>query len=128
MTLGGEKGWLYANFLWVIRGYIDLLFGGVGLRRGRKNSNKLEQGDALDFWRVEKIIQNKLIRLKAEMKLPGDAWLEYAIKSNSRKTQLIQTAYFVPKGLAGLAYWYFLYPIHKIIFSGIINRIKEEIE
>ena len=128
MTLGGEKGWLYANFLWVIRGYIDLLFGGVGLRRGRKNSNKLEQGDALDFWRVEKIIQNKLIRLKAEMKLPGDAWLEYAIKSNSRNTQLIQTAYFVPKGLPGLVYWYFLYPIHKIIFSGIINKIKEEIE
>ena len=124
-SIGGDKGWLYANFLWVIRGYIDLLLGGVGLRRGKRNQTKINQGDALDFWRVERIESNKLIRLKAEMKLPGVAWLEYKIDDNSN---LIQTAYFAPKGLLGLTYWYSLYPIHKIIFRGLLNSIKLNVE
>ena len=129
MSLGGKNGWLYANILWVIRGYIDLLVGGVGLRRGRRNPAELKQGDALDFWRVEKLILNKLIRLKAEMKLPGSAWLQYEIISiNNDKCELIQSAYFAPRGLGGLAYWYLLYPIHKIIFSGLIKTIGERVE
>ena len=129
LTLGGENGWLYGNFLWKIRGYIDLLFGGVGLRRGRRNPIALQQGDALDFWRVEKIVDKKLLRLKAEMKLPGNAWLQYEMISiNDSKTELIQTAYFAPKGLGGLMYWYALYPIHQVIFSGLIRTIKKRVE
>jgi len=128
MTLGGNNGWLYANFLWIIRGYIDLLFGGVGLRRGRRNPSELKQGDALDFWRVEKIVENQLLRLKAEMKLPGKAWLQYEIISiDNNKCNLIQSAFFEPKGLGGLAYWYLLYPIHKIIFSGLIKTLNKNI-
>ena len=129
LALGGKNGWLYGNFLWKIRGYIDLLFGGVGMRRGRRNSIALQQGDALDFWRVEKIVDKKLLRLKAEMKLPGNAWLQYEIIFiNDSKTELIQTAYFAPKGLGGLIYWYALYPIHQIIFSGLIKTIKKRVE
>jgi len=99
------------------------------MRRGRRNSIALQQGDALDFWRVEKIVDKKLLRLKAEMKLPGNAWLQYEIIFiNNSKTELIQTAYFAPKGLGGLIYWYALYPIHQIIFSGLIKTIKKRVE
>jgi len=127
-SIGGSNGWLYANFLWTLRGYIDLMLGGVGLRRGRRNPLELKQGDALDFWRVEKIIKNQLVRLKAEMKLPGKAWLEYEIIKLKDNYQLIQKAYFMPTGLFGLFYWYALYPIHKIIFKGLIKKIKREVE
>tara|TARA_B110000116_G_scaffold265092_1_gene273759 strand:+ start:2761 stop:4206 length:1446 start_codon:yes stop_codon:yes gene_type:complete len=127
-SIGGANGWLYANFLWTIRGWIDLMVGGVGLRRGRRNPKELEQGDALDFWRVEKIITNKLLRLKAEMKLPGKAWLEYEIIELKNNYQLVQKAYFMPTGLLGLFYWYSLYPVHKIIFRGLIKTIKKEVE
>ena len=128
LTLGGENGWLFANYLWEIRGYIDLMLGGVGLRRGRRNANEIKQGDALDFWRVEKLLTNKIIRLKAEMIVPGKAWLQYEINSIDKlKCELIQSAYFAPKGLFGLAYWYLLYPIHKIIFSGLIKAIRKKI-
>ncbi|MAV64905.1 MAG: SDR family oxidoreductase [Pelagibacteraceae bacterium TMED124] len=127
-SIGGEKGWLYADFLWIVRGYIDLLFGGVGLRRGRRHPFKLKQGDALDFWRVEKITKNKLLRFKAEMKLPGQAWLEYKILNKKNSCQLIQKAYFMPTGLLGLIYWYTLYPLHKIIFRGLVRAIKKSVE
>ena len=127
-SIGGANGWLYANFLWTVRGYIDLMVGGVGLRRGRRNPFELKQGDALDFWRVEKVINNKLLRLKAEMKVPGKAWLEYEIIELKNNCQLVQKAYFMPTGLFGLFYWYFLYPIHKIIFRGLIRTIKKEVE
>ena len=127
-SIGGDNGWYYANFLWSIRGYIDLLVGGVGLRRGRTHPSKLKQGEALDFWRVEKIVANNLLRLKAEMKLPGKAWLEYEIIKDQSDLILFQKAYFMPTGLFGLAYWYGLYPLHKIIFSGLINRIKSKSE
>ncbi|MBE27808.1 MAG: NAD(P)-dependent oxidoreductase [Euryarchaeota archaeon] len=127
-SIGGDNGWYYANFLWSIRGYIDLLVGGVGLRRGRRHPSKLRQGDALDFWRVEKIIPNKLLRLKAEMKLPGKAWLEYEISGSDSEVILLQKAYFMPTGLFGLLYWYGLYPLHKVIFSGLVNKIKNKSE
>ena len=107
-----------------LRGMVDRLLGGAGLRRGRRHPDRLRVGDALDFWRVESIEPNRLIRLKAEMKLPGRAWLQYEIrKTPNGATQLEQTAAFIPKGLPGLAYWYGLYPVHSWIFSGLIKAI-----
>lgn len=127
-SLGGKNGW-YANFLWRIRGYIDLIFGGVGLRRGRRSETELIPGDPLDFWRVEAIEQNKLLRLRAEMKLPGKAWLQFQVKNNGdNKSTLTQTAFFEPKGLWGLLYWYSIYPLHGLIFGGMIKAIKKAAE
>jgi hypothetical protein len=102
------------------------LIGGVGLRRGRRDPNRLRVGDALDFWRVEAVEQDKLLRLRAEMKVPGMAWLQFqATRRADGRTVLEQTAFFAPKGLAGILYWYALYPIHRIIFSGLIDRLSE---
>ena len=118
--IGGDNGWYYANLLWKIRGYLDKLWGGVGLRRGRTNSNKLEPGDALDFWRV--LYANKeegRLLLFAEMKLPGEAWLEFKIKDE----MLIQTATFRPQGVLGRLYWYSVLPFHGIVFNGMINAL-----
>jgi uncharacterized protein YbjT (DUF2867 family) len=127
-SLGGKNGW-YANFLWRIRGYMDLLAGGVGLRRGRRSDTELIQGDPLDFWRVEEIEKNKLLRLRAEMKLPGKAWLQFEVESAGKnRSTLIQTAFFEPKGLLGLLYWYPVYPLHGIIFGGMIKAIKRAAE
>lgn len=119
-AIGGETGWYYANFLWKLRGYLDKLFGGIGLRRGRTNKSVLEPGDALDFWRV--IYSNKeegRLLLFAEMKLPGEAWLEFKIENN----KLIQTATFRPHGLLGRMYWYAVLPFHEIVFKGMINKL-----
>lgn len=128
-SLGGEKGWLAFEWAWKLRGILDRLVGGVGFRRGRRSQEELRVGDALDFWRVEAINENKLLRLRAEMKVPGKAWLEFqASPVNEKETQLIQTAYFEPKGLFGLVYWYGLYPIHSLIFSSMIDHITREIE
>ncbi len=127
--LGGEKGWLAFEWAWKLRGILDRLVGGVGFRRGRRSPEDLRVGDALDFWRVEAIKENQLLRLRAEMKVPGKAWLEFqAIPADHGETQLVQTAYFEPKGLFGLVYWYGLYPIHSLIFSSMIDHITEEIE
>ncbi|MBT8387727.1 MAG: SDR family oxidoreductase [Ignavibacteria bacterium] len=127
-SLGGKNGW-YANFLWGIRGYIDLLFGGVGLRRGRRSETELLPGDPLDFWRVEAIEKNKLLRLHAEMKLPGEAWLQFEVENaGMNRSTLTQTAFFEPKGLLGLLYWYPIYPLHGIIFGGMIKAIKRAAE
>jgi len=118
--IGGENGWYYANWLWRLRGFLDKLFGGVGLRRGRTNRTDLHAGDSLDFWRV--IYANKKekrLLLFAEMKLPGEAWLEFKIKEN----KLIQTATFRPKGLLGRIYWFTVYPLHNIVFNGMINKL-----
>ena len=120
-SIGGEKGWYYANWLWQIRGYLDKLVGGVGLRRGRTNINDLNAGDTLDFWRV--LYANKKdgrLLLFAEMKLPGEAWLEFKMEDGN----LIQTATFRPKGLLGRMYWYAVLPFHYFIFNGMINKIK----
>lgn len=122
--IGGKTGW-YANFLWQARGLLDRLVGGVGMRRGRRNSEHLLVGDPLDFWRVEAIEENKLIRLRAEMKLPGKAWLQFSIREkNAAESVLNQTAFFEPKGLFGVLYWYSIYFLHKFIFGGMIQYIK----
>jgi len=127
-SLGGKSGW-YANFLWRIRGYIDLFWGGVGLRRGRRSETELLLGDPLDFWRVEEIEENKLLRLRAEMKLPGKAWLQFQVEENSNgNSTLTQTAFYEPKGLWGLMYWYSVYPLHGLIFGGMIKSIKKSAE
>jgi hypothetical protein len=105
---------------------MDKLVGGVGLRRGRRHPDDIRVGEALDFWRVEAILPNRLIRLRAEMKVPGKAWLEFqSIPQPDGKTLLMQTAYFAARGLAGFLYWYLLYPIHGFIFSGLIRKIAE---
>jgi uncharacterized protein YbjT (DUF2867 family) len=121
--IGGATGWYFANFLWSWRGFLDLLVGGVGLRRGRRDLNSIALGDALDFWRVEKFEPDHLLRLSAEMKVPGRAWLQFEVEPNSHGSVIRQTAIFDPAGLAGLLYWYALYPIHRWIFSGMLKQI-----
>ncbi len=119
--IGGKTGWYYGTFLWKLRGFIDQIFGGVGMRRGRKSDTELNTGDALDFWRVmiaDK--EQKRLLLYAEMKLPGEAWLEFKI---SKDGFLIQTATFRPIGLLGRLYWYAVLPFHGLIFEGMINKI-----
>lgn len=123
-NIGGIRGWYYGNPLWKIRGVIDKLFGGVGLRRGRTNPVSISPGDALDFWRV--IIadkQNRRLLLYAEMKLPGEAWLEFLVITRDNKSFLRQTATFRPKGLLGRIYWYSVLPFHFFIFRGMARNI-----
>ncbi len=123
-SIGGERGWYYGNWLWSIRGIIDKLFGGVGLRRGRTNFNYINPGDAIDFWRVIAADKpNKRLLLYAEMKLPGEAWLEFKFSEKNGIYFLHQTAAFRPKGLLGRLYWYSLLPIHYFIFDGMANNI-----
>jgi hypothetical protein len=121
--VGGEGGWPYANILWWARGLMDRAVGGVGMRLGRRDPDHLRVGDALDFWRVEEIRRPDLLRLRAEMKVPGRAWLQYEVKPDARGSILVQTAFFEPKGLPGLAYWYALYPIHGLIFQETVRRL-----
>jgi uncharacterized protein YbjT (DUF2867 family) len=123
-SIGGDNGWYYANFLWEIRGIIDKIFGGVGLRRGRKNQNEINTGESLDFWRVlvaDKI--NRRLLLYAEMKLPGEAWLEFKIVKKNQKFFLVQTATFRPKGLTGRLYWYLVLPFHFFVFEGMAKNL-----
>jgi hypothetical protein len=128
-SLGGKTGWLYENMLWKLRGYLDELIGGVGLSRGRQASEELRVGDPVDFWRVEALIPDRLLRLRAEMKVPGKAWLQFEIiPQGETEVRLIQTAFYEPDGLAGLLYWYVLYPIHRIIFRGMIAAIAHRAE
>lgn len=123
-SIGGNRGWYYGNFLWRIRGYMDKLAGGVGLRRGRTNINSINPGDALDFWRVLIADKSKKrLLLYAEMKLPGDAWLEFKIVNKDGKDVLQQTATFRPEGLLGRLYWYSVVPLHWFIFDGMIKNI-----
>ncbi len=123
-SIGGERGWYYADLLWHIRGFLDKLVGGVGLRRGRTNTNTINTGDTLDFWRVlaaDK--ENKRLLLYAEMKLPGEAWLEFKIINKNGKNFLQQTATFRPKGLLGRLYWYAVLPFHFFVFDGMAESI-----
>ena len=123
-SIGGEKGWYYGTWLWKIRGYLDKIVGGVGLRRGRTHPTEISSGDSLDFWRV--IVADrpkKRLLLFAEMKLPGDAWLEFKIDKNQ---VLHQTATFRPKGLWGRMYWFAVLPFHGFVFKGMIKGITEE--
>lgn len=127
--LGGQTGWLYANWAWWLRGVLDRLVGGVGFRRGRRDPQDLRVGDALDFWRVEALEPGRRLLLRAEMKVPGRAWLRFeALPRPDNQTRLVQTALFAPKGLFGLLYWYVLYPIHSFIFSGLIERVARRAE
>ena len=121
--IGGANGWYYANFLWRLRGFIDLVAGGVGMRRGRRDPETVAVGDALDFWRVESFEPDRLLRLAAEMKVPGRAWLQFEVESNPQGSLIRQTAIFDPSGLSGLLYWYSLYPVHRWIFSGLLREI-----
>lgn len=128
-SLGGDNGWLYFNWAWHFRGTIDRLFGGVGLRRGRRDPQDVRVGDAVDFWRVEEVEQDRLLRLRAEMKVPGLAWLQFKVDpADHDRVTLVQTAFFAPKGLFGLIYWYGLYPLHGLIFSGLIRRLAQRAE
>ena len=121
-SIGGSTGWYYGNYLWKVRGYMDKLFGGIGLRRGRTHKSQLDAGDALDFWRVIFTDRKeKKLLLYAEMKLPGEAWLEFKIEEGLLK----QTATFRPRGLAGRLYWYSVLPFHWFIFNGMINKLIE---
>ncbi|NDJ78624.1 MAG: SDR family oxidoreductase [Chloroflexi bacterium] len=128
-SLGGARGWPTFNWAWRLRGVMDRLVGGVGLRRGRRHPDELRVGDALDFWRVEAVEPGHLVRLRAEMKVPGRAWLQFKIEPSAHgTTTLAQTAFFAPKGLFGFLYWYVLYPIHGLVFSSMIRKLAQQAE
>lgn len=126
--IGGKTGWYYGNWLWRLRGILDRLLGGVGLRRGRRDAFDLRVGEALDFWRVEAFEPGHLLRLQAEMKLPGRAWLEFEVTAGEGSSTIRQTAIFDPLGLLGLAYWYSLYPLHRMIFAGMLRALVRAAE
>ena len=127
--LGGERGWLYADVLWQIRGLADRLVGGPGLRRGRRDPDQIRVGDTVDFFRVEAIEPGRLIRLRAEMVIPGEAWLQLEAKPlPDGQTQLVQTIFMAAKGLLGFLYWYALYPFHGLIFAKLVGRIAARAE
>ncbi len=123
MGIGGERGWMYLDRLWAMRGWLDKAVGGVGLRRGRRHPDELRVGEALDFWRVESVEPNRLLRLRAEMKLPGKAWLEFKSEPQNGKTLFTVTAYFASRGLFGFLYWYAMWLPHRFIFDGLTRRL-----
>jgi len=124
--IGGRTGWYYGDWLWHLRGFLDLLVGGAGMRRGRLDPEMPSVGGTLDFWRVEAFEPDRLLRLSAEMKLPGRAWLEFEVRGDASVTTIRQTAIFDPVGLSGLLYWYFLFPLHHFIFAGMLRGIVAE--
>ncbi len=127
--LGGENGWLYADPLWRLRGWMDRLLGGNGLNRPRRSPDELIEEDILDWWRVEAIKPNQLLRLRAEMKLPGRGWLQFEIQTQlPKRVLLIQTAFFEPKGLFGNLYWWLLIPFHFFLFKGMIGELAKKAE
>ena len=123
--IGGERGWYFGTWLWRIRGVVDLLMGGVGMRRGRRDPDAPAVGDTLDFWRVEAYEPNRRLRLAAEMKVPGRAWLEFEVVPDGGGALVYQTAVFEPTGLFGLVYWYGLLPVHAAIFGGMLRKIAQ---
>jgi uncharacterized protein YbjT (DUF2867 family) len=124
--IGGEHGWYGSDFLWFLRGLLDRLLGGVGLRRGRRDPDHLHIGEALDFWRVEELIPQSRLRLYAEMILPGKAWLEFSVEERAGKTLVTQVATFSPKGLGGQLYWFAVAPFHTFIFPTMLRNIVRE--
>jgi len=125
--LGGKRGWFNVNWAWRIRGFLDRMFGGVGFRRGRRDPDELQVGDVLDFWRVETLEPGQLLRLRAEMKMPGIAWLQWQVTPREKKKALLlQTSFFAPKGLLGWLYWYASYPLHRLIFCKLIDQIATQ--
>ena len=123
--IGGNAGWYYGNPLWRLRGLLDIAVGGPGLRRGRRDPEAVAVGDALDFWRVEEIEPGRLLRLAAEMRLPGRAWLQFEVTPKGGGSLIRQTALFDPVGVAGLLYWYGLWGIHQVVFAGMLRRIVQ---
>ena len=124
--IGGERGWLYMDWSWAMRGWMDKAIGGVGLRRGRRHPDEIHTGEALDFWRVETVEKNTQIRLRAEMKVPGKAWLQFdstPVPEDKKKTVFTVTAYFEPHGFFGFLYWYAMWPFHKFIFDGLTRGL-----
>ena len=127
-AIGGNTGWYHAKSLWTLRGWLDLLCGGVGMRRGRRDPHHLLPGDTVDCWRVETLEPGKRLRLCAEMKLPGRAWLDFEVTDQGDNCELRQTATFDPHGLFGLAYWYSICPLHEFVFAGMLRGIAESAE
>jgi hypothetical protein len=122
--LGGKTGWYYADWLWSLRGLLDRLIGGVGLQRGRRLGQVLRPGDALDFWRVAVAEKEKRLVLAAEMKLPGEAFLEFNLKEISgNQIEVRQLARFLPRGLTGVLYWHAVFPLHNLVFDGMLRGI-----
>jgi hypothetical protein len=121
--IGGRTGWYFGNLLWRIRGLVDLMMGGVGMRRGRPDPETPFLGSTLDFWRVDLYEPERRLRLFAEMKIPGRAWLEFRIEADGSSSIITQLAEFEPRGLSGLLYWYLLIPIHALMFRGMLRRI-----
>lgn len=127
-ALGGDRGWRAWKWAWEARGLLDRLVGGPGLRRGRRDPEHLYPGEAVDFWRVEEVRAPALLRLRAEMKVPGKAWLQFEAIPEGGGTRLVQTAYFAPTGFAGWAYWYGIYPFHARIFSDLVKAVARDAE
>jgi Protein of unknown function (DUF2867) len=122
-ALGGKNGWLYANWLWNLRGWLDRLLGGPGMR-GR--SDDLKVGDWIDFYCIEAIEDGRLLRLYSELKAPGKGWMEWRVEAEDRTTRLSQTGFFAARGLSGFLYWYLLGPFHKLVFRGLIRAIAQK--
>ncbi len=123
--IGGERGWFYAQWLWDLKALQDRFIGGVGMRRGRRNPEVICQGEALDFWRVERVIEGRMLLLRAEMKLPGKGWLQFEAQPLSGNSAVLRlTSYFEPRGFFGNIYWYLLYPVHTYIFRGLMREIR----
>jgi hypothetical protein len=123
--IGGDTGWYAWNCLWQLRGLLDLFLGGVGMRHGRSNPDTLRLGDIVDFWRVEEFQPDKRLRLAAEMKIPGRAWLEFEVEGNQNSSTIHQTAIFDPVGLSGQVYWYALSPLHHLVFTDMLRGIGD---
>jgi hypothetical protein len=123
VRIGGDAGWYYGNALWRLRGLLDVAMGGPGMRRGRRDPVSVMPGDALDFWRVEAVEPGRLLRLAAEMRVPGRAWLQFEVTSAAGGSLIRQTAIFDPVGVRGLLYWYGLWGIHRMVFAGMLRNI-----
>ncbi len=126
--IGGTTGWYYGQFLWRLRGWLDLMAGGVGMRRGRRDPESLRAGDVVDCWRVVECVEPSHLRLAAEMRLPGRAWLEFRVEPVGSGSSVTQTATFDPHGLPGLLYWYAVWPLHQLMFQGMLRNIARAAE
>jgi uncharacterized protein YbjT (DUF2867 family) len=122
--IGGSTGWYDANWFWLLRGLLDTVRGGFGLRRGRRDPTDLRVGDSVDFWRVERLDRDRLLRLKAEIKIPGRLWLQFEVDREDHSTEVRQTTIFDAAGLVGHVYWYALYPLHRLVFAGMLTGIE----
>ncbi len=123
--IGGQNGWFYGDWLWELRGFLDLLVGGVGLARGRRHADKLGPDHVVDCWRVEAYQPDRLLRLMGEMRLPGRGWLQFELERNSVGTVIRQSAIFEPHGLLGFLYWYGLWPVHRVLLPGMLDNIAK---